>query len=191
MREELLEILIGRYLDGEITSSEQQILEAVLEKDFQARELFEQLQELHQCSRELVAAEIVGRGHTTEEIFERAWPRTKISLNRFCWARENNRAISKSRFWCGVAGLAAGLAIGLALHFVLSVCSEPKGNEVLPNPIVRDIERQYLQLLVPDSTEDVIRNVDWYSFTDEDGDQWLIEGYRENIVRPAVYHEGL
>ena len=37
----------------------------------------------------------------------------------------------------------------------------------------------------------VIRNVDLYNFTDEQGNQWMLEGLRENVVRPAVYTEGL
>ena len=80
----------------------------MLDNDFQARELLEQLQDLHRRTREAIGAEILDRGKDAEEIFERAWPRTKIGLDKFCWARENNRAISKSRFWCGAAGLAAG-----------------------------------------------------------------------------------
>ena len=35
------------------------------------------------------------------------------------------------------------------------------------------------------------RNVDWYRFTDEQGNQWMVEGLRENIVKPAVYQQGL
>ena len=47
MTNEILEILIGKYLDGEITPSEQQMLEEALVSEPQARELLEQLQNLH------------------------------------------------------------------------------------------------------------------------------------------------
>ena len=32
---------------------------------------------------------------------------------------------------------------------------------------------------------------DWYNFTDKQGNKWLVEGLREDIVKPAVYHDGL
>ena len=47
MNQELLEILIGKYLDGEITPSEQHILEDQLNADPQAEELLRQFQNLH------------------------------------------------------------------------------------------------------------------------------------------------
>ncbi len=39
MTQEMLEILIGKYLDGEITPSEQCILQTELERDIKAKEL--------------------------------------------------------------------------------------------------------------------------------------------------------
>jgi hypothetical protein len=33
--------------------------------------------------------------------------------------------------------------------------------------------------------------VDWYVYTDRDGNQWLIEGAREGTVRSAAYPDGL
>ena len=54
MKQEMLEILIGKYLDGEITPSEQQILQKELESNPQAKELLEQLQDLHERSCEAV-----------------------------------------------------------------------------------------------------------------------------------------
>jgi hypothetical protein len=37
----------------------------------------------------------------------------------------------------------------------------------------------------------VTREVDWYVYTDRDGNQWLIEGTREGSVRSAAYPDGL
>ena len=61
MTEEMLEILIGKYLDGEITPIEQRLLDQALQKDSQAKELFEQLQDLHRASQEAIDAEITDR----------------------------------------------------------------------------------------------------------------------------------
>jgi len=43
MTQEMLEILIGKYLDGEITPTEQSMLEAELDSDAQAKELLRQM----------------------------------------------------------------------------------------------------------------------------------------------------
>lgn len=184
MTQEILEMLIGKYLDGEITSSERQMLEAAMESDPSARELLEQLQDLHQRSREVISSEVLDKGKTAEEIFEQAWRRrTRNPLHRI-------RLGGLLRF---TAGLAAGLVIGLTLHFALPVRSMPK-NDVAPEKMVAQSttgQADTEELSPPNSTQNVSRNVDWYSFTDENGDQWLIEGYRQSIVKPVAYSPGL
>ena len=40
---EMLEILMGKYMDGQITPGENRMLQEALEDDDEARELFEQL----------------------------------------------------------------------------------------------------------------------------------------------------
>jgi anti-sigma factor RsiW len=189
MTDQMLEILIGKHIDGEITPAEQRILKAALQEDSGARELFEQLQDLHQSAHQVVAAEIGERARTADEIFEQARQRQA--------RRPARRMIELRGYWRFAAGLAAGLIIGLSLHFVLLRHSEAQSE---PRPPVTtaqessdltDVRRPALPMLRPDGTENVIRNIDWYSFTDETGDQWLIEGLRESSVRPAVYYGDL
>ncbi len=43
----------------------------------------------------------------------------------------------------------------------------------------------------PGDLRQIQRVVDWYVYTDQDGNQWLIEGTREGMVKPAVYRDGL
>ena len=185
MNLEMLEILIGKYLDGEITPSEQQILETELNKDPEAEELLRQFQDLHERSCEVVASELLGQGKTPEEIFAKAYRRQ--SKNPF-------QRILKYRGMIRFAtGVAAGLIIGLGTHFVLPAATTSQNMPAPPNPVARITDngetpgRQGLPPRPTDPTGDVVRNVDWYSLTDEQGNQWLIEGLRENIVRPAVY----
>jgi len=184
MTQKMLEILIGKYLDGEITPGEQHLLDTALEEDSQAKELFEQLQALHRRTRRAVASEILERGKTPDEIFEQAWQQqTKPPSQRMI------KAGGYLRF---AAGVAAGLIIGIALHFTVLAHSTPQSSDVPPNVILtNDVQTPPLLITPPEGTENVIRNVDWFSFTDQTGDQWLIEGLRESIVRPAVYYEGL
>jgi len=189
MTQEMLEIMIGKYVDGEITPSEQRLLEAELDKDPQAKELLGQLQEMHERCGEAVASEILGRGAGADEIFERAW-----------WQRSSQplRSMAKMRGHVRFAvGLAAGLAIGLALHFVLPIASVPSSDPAGPGPLARapesqsNVEQPAYPGFVATPAGDATRNVDWYNFTDKQGNKWMVEGLREDIVRPAVYYEGL
>jgi len=181
--QQMLEILIGKYLDGEITPSEQDLLDAALEEDSQARELLEQLQQLNQNSRQVVASEILESGKQADEIFEQAWQQAKHSTHRLV------RAGGLLRF---AAGVAAGLIIGLTLHFTILTEPTPQSSLMPPDSINVADEQNPSRLIFPsEKEENVFRNVDWYSFTDESGDQWLVEGLRESIVKPAVYKEGL
>jgi hypothetical protein len=189
MTQEMLEILIGKYLDGEITPSEQQILQTELDSDPHAKELLEQLQALNERSCEAVTSEIIGRGKDAEEIFEQAWQRQAANpLRRIL------KTDGRLRF---AVGLAAGLAIGLLLHFVLPFVSTPQSPPAPANMLAQNPDNQMdaEQFAIPepmtDPAENALRNVDWYSFTDKQGNQWLIEGLRENIVTPAVYYGDL
>ena len=189
MTQETLEILIGKYLDGEITPSEKQILQTELDSDPHAKELLEQLQALNERSCEVVATQIIGRGKEAEEIFEQAWQRQAANPLRRILKMDG-----RLRF---AAGLAAGLVIGLLMHFIMPFSSTPKSPEVPANILAQSTDNQPIseQFNYPqapmDSTGDSQRNVDWYSFTDKQGNQWLIEGLREDTVMPAAYYGGL
>ena len=186
MTDQMLEILMGKHIDGEITPAEQRIMDEALETDSAARELFEQLQDLHESACQVIAAEIGERAKPTEEIFDQAWQRRT--------SRPARRMIELGRYWRFAAGLAAGLIIGLALHFVMlrdSATQDTPETPVITARESNDVPRPTVPMPVPDGIEDVIRNIDWYSFTDETGDQWLIEGLRQTAVRPAVYYGDL
>lgn len=189
MTQEMLEILIGKYLDGEITPSEQHILQTELDSNPKAKELLDQLQDLHERSCEAVSSEIIGRGNEAGEIFEQAWQRRAANP-----LRRVLKIDGRLRF---AAGLAAGLIIGLMLHFVLPLVSTTQRPDVPANMLAQnagnqmDAEQQtYPQPLI-NPADNSLRNVDWYSFTDKQGNQWLIEGLRENNVKPAAYYGDL
>jgi len=189
MTQETLEILIGKYLDGEITPSEQQILQKRLDSDSHARELLEQFQALNERGCEVVAAHIIGRGKEAEEIFEQAWQRQAANpLHRIL------KMDGRLRF---AVGLAAGLVIGLFLHFILPFVSTPQSPPAPANMLAQntdnqiDAEKFTLPEILMEPSENSLRNVDWYSFTDKQGNQWLIEGLRENNIRPAAYYGDL
>lgn len=188
--EEMFEVLIGKYLDGEITPSEQRLLEAKLNTDPKASELLEQFQILHDQSSEVLASELLEKGKSAQDIFEKAFQQSK---------HRRHHIIRLSGLVRYAAGAAAGLIFGILLHFtLLQMSPEQKENLAPPAPdgpkYVKKITPEIL-LGTPQSQVEPsgmpARNVDWYNFTDENGNQYIVEGLRENLVRPAVYQQGL
>jgi hypothetical protein len=184
-----LEILIGKLLDGEISSAEQHILDCQLEQDGRARELLEQMRVLHECGCEIVERRVQQGGAAPGDVFERAWRQSKGSvLQRIV------RIGGLPRFAVGVA---AGLILGLALHFVLFGGVKPPIGDTDTAKVAKQTSAETASLaeswrkLQPRTPDQVTREVDWYGFTDQAGNQWLIEGYREGVVRPASYHGDL
>jgi hypothetical protein len=179
-----LEILIGKFLDGEISPAEQRWLDDELQRNEEARELLEQLRTLNACSREAVAAELDRSAGDPEGILQRAWQQHE----RPAWRRVV-RVDGRLRF---AVGLAAGFVLGLMLHFVL-VWSDSSGSAPIgPTAGPGDVPAaEYLTHEATSYPRPVMRSVDWYSFTDQTGNQWLVEGIREGSVRPAVYNGDL
>jgi anti-sigma factor RsiW len=207
------EIQIGRFLDGELSPQERSRLEAQMEQDKQAKELFERMRVLHECSCGVVTHEVLERGADPADVFERAWQQSKRSfwrggarggLERQGW-RWGARADRYLRFAVGVA---AGLLLGLVLRFtplsnkqtLSNLPSQPRVAEVVPSRTYSPVE---VGSPTPDNTlgatltpvranpRRVTREVNWYVYTDGDGNQWLIEGTQQGRVRSAAYPEGL
>jgi len=189
MSDERLQILISKYVDGEVTAQEQRQLHLILEQNEQARELFEQLKRLHERSTEAVRSAVIAKGAGPREVFERAL-RT-----------EQLRPVAAGNWgsWrVFAAGLAAGLLLGLGAHFAAEwfgqveskaarepviVQTEPGQNKIATSETARPDEL--------DRERGVIRNVDFFNFTSADGQQWLLEGLRERMVQHAVYQGDL
>ena len=181
--DEMLEILMGKYIDGEITPSEQGMLDGAMEKDSRAREFLEQLAGLHEASAEAVGSEVLDQGKSAEEIIDLAW---------------RGKGPARAKIFCSgvlrfAAGLAAGLLIGMTLHFMLTGGSQGRSDEIVPRIVANDAGNKLeIERIAPSPAGgDVIRNVDYFGFTDKDGDHWLVEGLREDTVRPAVYYGDL
>ncbi|MHC5074058.1 MAG: hypothetical protein ACYTFE_04445 [Planctomycetota bacterium] len=189
MEPETLEILIGKFLEGEITDKEQEILDEEVEHNFEARELIKQLQELDKHSREAVSSELLENGKEASEIFEQAWQRRRHPVFRFL-----TPASGWLRF---AAGLAAGLLIGIGLHFVLSSQTaspsalQGQATAVQVPQAPSGVQASSIVGSSKASTKTVNRNVDWFSFTDKNGDKWIVEGLRKDVVRPASYYKEL
>lgn len=184
-----LEMLIGKFLDGEISRPEQRWLDDELQRNEQARELLEQLQVVSECGRQAIASGIVEQGGSPEEMLERTWRRHQRSP----WRRVV-KADGHLRF---AAGLAVGFLLGVILHLALTWDDSGVTRSTARPVAERDVsigghlDRQAESFPVSSPSPSVMRNVDWYTFTDQTGHQWLVEGVREGMVRPAAYHGDL
>lgn len=189
MTEDKLEILIGKFLDGELSPGEQRVLDNELDRNHRAKELLDELRGLCGCSRELIGSQVTESGADVEDIFERAWQRRQ----RPSWRRVV-RAHGHLRFG---AGLAAGLLLGAILHFILIWDSTPAGKPATPPVVVRagsperPVQETHSQPTALGGPLRITRKVDWYSFTDENGSQWLAEAVREGVAKPAAYYDDL
>jgi hypothetical protein len=184
MENETLQTLITKFLDGEITSDERKFLQTHLGTEPEAQKLFQQMEQLNHHSQHAVTEEVFNKGRPFDEIFDKAWQHAgNVHVQR------------PVRFYrCAnfAAGLAAGLMIGLAAHFFVfpDSSSTPTSSPVstissYAGPrVIQDFPRHL-------SRPPVIHNVDWYHLTNKAGEQWLIEGCRDELMTPAVYHGAL
>ncbi|MBM4028654.1 MAG: hypothetical protein FJ280_25145 [Planctomycetes bacterium] len=197
-----VEILIGRLLDGEISPKERVLLENELERDSCARELYEQMRVLHECSCGVVTHEILEHGTDPADLFERAWQQNKRSfwrrVARGGWNRDGARQLTRAdghrRF---AVGIAAGLLLGLVLNLLpLPQTQIPRNAPSWP-PVARVVpsgRNEAMGTLPVSQTQgpdQVTREVDLYIVTDRAGNQWLIEGAHEKMVKPANYRGDL
>jgi len=90
-----------------------------------------------------------------------------------------------------VAGLAAGILVGVGVHVFMSgspAGSAPPAQAYAANTQPRQVTRYVTDLppAQPERSGGGTRNMDLFSFTDDSGTEYLIEGYRENVVKPAL-----
>ncbi len=198
-----LEILIGKSLDGELSPKERCLLENELQQNSDAKELFEQMRVLQECSCGVVTHAILRRGADPADVFERAWQQDKRSFWRRVaqrvprreGARVGARADGHLRF---VAGVAAGLLLGLILNFVSVVRTNTAG-DVPPwrSQFARNVppdgngQLGMLPASLPQDPVQIDPSVDWYVYTDQAGERWLLAGTREGIVQTVAERGGL
>jgi len=187
MNEEMLEILIGKHIDAEITPAEQRMLDDELERNAVARATFEQFKRLHDEAKEAVASVLAG-GPAAEEVIERALRRVRpVSVLRAVFGAGSLRF---------AAGLAAGLMIGVGVH--MASLSARGGDVVAPGQdagggvaAMQSGPGALVSEVLNATGTAPSGKVDWYNFTDSAGAQWVVERYRQDMVRPAVYYDGL
>ena len=178
MRNSTIEILINKFIDQEILPEEQQMLQKILAEDADARQLLSELQSIDDKASEVLKLQ-ASKGRSFNDVFEDA---SRESRNLPARSR---KIFTRVNF---AAGLAAGLIIGLSIHITLQKRKDNVTTE-RPGPSYSSMYDNISPGLY--DNRGTIQNVDYYHLTDDRGNQWLIEGYRQDIVKPAVYNRGL
>lgn len=196
MNQEMLEILIGRFIDSEITPAEQRLLDAELQANPQARQLLEQWQQLHEQARQALNAEVTEQGASAEVIFNRALAQ-----------RQTDGLRKNLPWWRAVVPLAAALLLGLGLYLMLpekpvpeqaanapdnppseTVVADKNENENMTQPENAKPSERIVEMIPPPR---IGRGIDYYIYTDPSGAQWLLESPPQDQIRPAVYNGDL
>ena len=170
MDNDRLEILMGKFFDGEIEPSERRLLDTQLDKDPGNRRLFDQYRALHTLAQAEISP-LAEAGRSFETVFSAAWKTSRRGQRRFVRA-----PLGVVRF---ISGMAAGLLLAVLVQF--SMRSAPP----LETPTTPDLSPQAsASLSGPDrvltraagnAAAPVIKDVDYYYYTDENGQRWLIE----------------
>ena len=183
--QETIELLMGKHLDGEISSAEARLLQTHLDRDAEARQLLDQLQDLHHSSQEAVTEAVLGGGRSAQDIIHAALQQSQ--------GRRPLRFLRRWVFSQFAAGLAAGLLIATTGALLLSPTNRQEPGVRVAGDIP-DTEPGFGSGLGPGLAEwtpptpNVRRNIDWIVLTDKLGRHYLLEGLREDRrVTPAIY----
>jgi len=196
MNEEMLEILIGKFLDSEISPAEQRLLDAELQSNPQAQKLFQQWQQLHEQTEQVLTAEVLENGPSPRAIFHRAV--TLHERNRW------KRRLRPTRWLPTVGSLAAGLLLGIGLFSLIADNSTERdknptgyeseivkgGDKEKQNPefIPEEPGPKLIEMIEPDLAN---RPVEYYIYTGSDGSRYVVETPTDNDVRWVSYQDDL
>lgn len=216
MNEEMLDILIGKYLDSEITPAEQRLLDAALEANAEALRRLAAMRALHEATAEALSA-AGERGRAPEEVFAAAEAAFEGRARRVAGRR---RIVAAAMM--AVAAV-AGFVVGAAVYGLLTRPGTPAMSRPEPEgmpmaaqrePDINASERRESATVataepgetIREATERRLREVrpaeawgptGWptiYSFQDAGGREWLVETYPESqgsAVQTAAYHGDL
>lgn len=186
MNEQLLETLIGKFLDSEITPAEQQMLDEQLKTNPRAVEMLEQLENLKVQAQQALTIEITESGEPAEAVFERA-------LKNY-HARQKKRQTHLIQWVRVAANIAAVLTIAIAAYYLVGhKKASPTAEETVQEAIADkpgggpelQTAPKIIELARPSSPEN---QIDWWRYTDRNGTEWILETYKnQNNTESAVY----
>jgi hypothetical protein len=179
MKSKDIETVINLYLDGQLSAAQKKDMERAMEVDPDARALFEQLRQTDALMKS--AAEVFP---DDSDSFETSYSQARDSFS----TSETGHLFSFLRF---ASGVAAGLLIALGLFFIYTKSSPTEPPD--PPQIAKDdqqknstSEKDRYTLSYPKEVTPLVHNVDLYYYKDKEGNEWLIEGIRHEMVKHAA-----
>ncbi len=185
MNEQMLEILISKYIDSEITPAEQKMLDAEMQRNPEARETLKVLEQLREQAQQMLKEEVVLSGAPAKTIIERALaqadrPRKQNATAYRPWYRD---PISLAA--CFILGLGF---VSFWVHYGNPVNpSPPRGNHAansVQRPQKREIES-------PDRRPPIPDGIYVYVTHPETGKVIAVELFPNQDVKAVRYDEGL
>jgi len=192
MNNDMIETLISKFIDSEITPAEQRLLDAELMSNPNARELLTRLQQLRVQTCQLLDEQLTGRGASAESLFQKA-------CEQIDSPRQGQR-FGLSRFAKLAISLAACLLVALTVWAIVSnqTPNDPtqqpekimtaKDDTATPESLEPRFKPRWVREITPTQRQ---RYMDWYIYTDPSGSQYLIESYRDHGVTTASANDGL
>jgi anti-sigma factor RsiW len=186
MDNDRLEILMGKFVDGEIEPSEQRLLDTQLAADPQSRRLFEEFKKLHALAQSEIAP-LAESGRSFETVFACAWKKSQRGQHRIVKA-----PIGVIRFISGMAaGLLLAVLVQISMRPVAVIEPSVSSDSTLQAATLTNGPDRILMRAGDNASSPVIKDVDYYYYTDENGQRWLIEGFRENMKTQLVSYQDL
>lgn len=175
-----IEKTINLYLDGQLTPVQREEMEKLIESDRDVRVLFEQLRQTDAMIKSAAAAFDESREDSFEAIYSQA--------------RDSVAARHTSLRWSSVlrfgAGIAAGLLIAAGLFYLYTASSQsmtPEWKQIAQGDQQDDLisDDVHRASACQKEVRPLVHDVDLYYYKDDNGNEWLIEGIRHEVVKQA------
>ncbi len=178
-----IERMMNFYLDGQLAPEKRKQFEQLLADDAEVRRDFDRLRQTDLRIEQTAAAMTA----EPDDSFEMIYSQARDSY--FIESQPRQKRRFNLRF---VAGLAAGVAIGLLVNFMMTSSATSPDSSSDPTQHIAaepgqtpDNTVPVLQAMSPQKETPSVHEVDLYYFKDKQGQEWLVEGIRHEMVQQA------
>ena len=180
MKSNDIEKSINLYLDGQLSPAQREELKNLIETDPDVRTLFEQLQQADAMIMNAAGA----FDETCDGSFETIYSQARDSLTT---QYAPIRLSGVLRFGTGIAAgllIAAGM---FCLYTKSSPTAPPEPTRIAKDDQHEDLTPKEVRQALPYQKEvtPLVHDVDLYYYKDAEGNEWLIEGIRHEMVKQA------
>ncbi len=183
MNNEELDNWINLYLDNQLNQAQSELFEQTMADNSEIRQQYEQAMETDRILKKHL--------YQTKDDHDEHF---RVILSQACDCLPDKVRPESS---CGIirfiTGLAAGLLIGVSAsffyeHFRSGIHKTNLSNQIVDVkanstfPTQKDVD----PVPYTPSVSPVVRDIDWYLYTDDEGGQWVFESIRENRLNSDI-----